>query len=109
MFIVKCLLPIVFSLCQLKSSINKATIVNKTMRHIVKGVGSFFTLIGVWDHEKHSKIISNCVSLNESPMIWVFLCHIVLYCIFFLHPRANLLFFSMFMIECFLYSPDEIQ
>ena len=36
-------------------------------------------------------------------------CCIILFCIaFFLHPMANL-FFSMFIIECFLHPPDETQ
>ena len=40
-------------------------------------------------------------------MIEVLLYHIALYCIFFSHVMANLFFFSIFIIECFLHPPDE--
>ena len=49
-----------------------------------------------------------CVPLNKSPMMLVLLRGIA----FFLHPMANLSFFSIFIIEYFytrLMKPDKVE
>ena len=53
-----------------------------------------------------------CMSLNEIPVIYILLYHIVLYCIFFLHPIANLFFSACLLLSVFyirLMRPNKVE